>query len=216
MEKDEARDFLNTYYQKYDIAESLLKLVKSFHNSEFEKSKGLVSDFLLTVYVATTQSLIIELYKFFDKDHRSFTIQSLMDECEKQEEARYNKLKEDAEWYKKNLELKAKLGEKEDSYKNLFELFREEPNMVEKLRSLRNKFFAHNDKEFFLDPQALFEENSLAIKEYEEILGYILKVLNKTDLHFGTINIIARSFQNGYLAGDINSLIDYMKTYENQ
>ena len=184
------------------IVRQILKLAAKY-KEEIEVSPA----FYTMILDSLERSIVIELAKLFDRDDSSLQVNKVLET-----------IRDNIDWFPKTRRvetsnvIESNNGKIETrSEKIIFDvllepekrlndlIFRKEElsNTIEKLRKLRNKVYAHNDKRVLLDGQEKWmKENGFSLDDVENLLGlafdicdFVLVRLTGEGRHRKAINI---------------------------
>ena len=152
-------EVLETFYYKVSSLKkyfSLYKLIKINY-----KQANKYSYVFYTILSSLEKTFFVELVKLLD-DREQRSLYSFIDICKK-EEKKFNS----------SIELNKYL-------ESLNKLLKDQKLKIA-LKKYRDKYFVHNDKEYFINPQKIFKENPIKNNEFEKIYSLYIPIVDLAD-----------------------------------
>ena len=174
-------EFLESFY--YNVSSlkkyfSLYKLIKINY-----KKTNKYSYVFCTILSSLEKTFFVELAKLLD-DREQRSLQSLIKISKKE-----------INNFKSNDEINKSIEKLESILKN--------EELREKLKKYRDKYIAHNDKEYFINSQKIFKEYPIKNNVFEKVINIIFDEVSK--IYYLYIPFIDLS--NGKLKNQFNNLI---------
>lgn len=181
MNKENLKKEIDQYVNNLRIAQNTFQAYKGLHDliNKYNKEINYMPGFIQLTLLSFQTTFLLETYKLVDYGSDK-CIQKLLKVCEN-----------NTNLFEKMIKIKIPI-----EGKNKGEIFAEEINIVSdvkfirneilkykqlitKLKTVRDKYYAHSDKEYFLDNELLFKENRITYQEIENLQKFILQSLNK-------------------------------------
>ncbi|MBR5486017.1 MAG: hypothetical protein IKV41_05850 [Oscillospiraceae bacterium] len=208
MTKEELIELLETYLRRIRFANDCLISAKSIwsavlnHNAVINQSSGFFTICLLSL----ERSMCMELAKLYSGSGEERTIEKLNNIIKANQHLFPSEI-DCTPTYVGDSEIEIKRVVHKVNVSDMIETFTKgkvfHEETIKALKARRNKYIAHNDREYFLDEEKLKKDFPVKLKDVEDLITYtgdycnkILSSLNRT--------VIAYHSQN---ADDLSSLL---------
>lgn len=138
-------------------ADCQYQIVRQFFElySKYKQEMNISLGFYTTVIYALFYSSIMELAKLYDNHKDSVYISAIQ-----------NQIQMNLEWFGK------------DTFQPLVDRKRKLKKIIENLRSIRNKAYAHSDKELLNDMDKVFNEYPISFEDVEKLIEFAFDICN--------------------------------------
>ena len=181
MDKENLKKEIDQYVNNLRIAQNTFQAYKGLQNliNEYNKEINLMPGFIQLTLLSFQTTFLLETYKLVDYGSDK-CIQKLLKACENNENLFEKRIrieipiegKSKGEIYTQEIDIDADI-------KFIRNEILKYKSLITKLKTIRDKYYAHSDKEYFLNNDLLFKENKITYQEIEDLQKFLLQSLNK-------------------------------------
>lgn len=180
MNKDELKKEIEQYLINLQIIYDSFNLYKKIKSSVIDYNNEIqsISAFLQVCLYSLETTFFISLSKYFMKNSNENTINNLLNLCEKNSKlfptahiTDYNYPNGETERFEEPFNVL-------EDIKQIRKDFKKYNKTISNLRKIRNKYFAHADRNYFKRPNELFKQYSIKNTDLENLINVLYKSLN--------------------------------------
>lgn len=224
MEKQELIDIVESFRYRVKMAACYRHLYREYFDNFTTFSDGInkTPAFWFFTTRAYVHAMMIDLSKLYDNASNVYGVKHLLELCEKNQSLFEEKKLPDGERYFTDEEMAeffaafdgeetAPCTDNRHFLDILTEKYNQKSQQINSLRLQRNKLWAHNDCQNFLDPSAYEEEKLLTWADIDDLINLLVDISNTLLNHLG------KEVSGIYPANidDIQIVMDTMQNEEN-
>lgn len=180
MSAEQLKVELNQFISNLMYATHSFKAYKNLLKSirEYNQEINMMSEFVHIVLFSLQETFILETYKLVDDDSEK-NLKRFLENCKCnmrlfKQEIRYGFIDEkdnEVDVCSRKIDILKEVKLIEDELEKY-------DGLITKLKVLRDKYYAHMDRKYFLNPDQVFTDNHITFEEIEEIQDFMLDSLN--------------------------------------
>ena len=213
MDKEILKKEIDQYVNNLRIAQNTFQAYKGLQDliNKYNKEIIFMPGFIQLTLLSFQTTFLLETYKLVDYGSDK-CIQKLLKVCESNTNLfkKSIRIKIPIEGQNKGEMFTQKIDIISDIKNIRNEILKYKP-LITKLKTIRDKYYAHSDKEYFLNNDLLFKENKMTYQEIEDLQKFLLQALNKISNDL-TREIYA--IEDGDCIKDLEGILSFLKEHK--